>query len=44
MVTMLGDIEGWNGAWVGGMFQEGGDVCICVADSLHCAAETKTIL
>ena len=24
--------------------QEGGDICILIADSLHCTAETNTIL
>ena len=25
-------------------FQEGGDICMHIADSLHCTAETKTTL
>ena len=32
---------GWEGARKA---QEGGDICIHVADSLHCTTETNTIL
>ena len=39
---MLCDIlEGWDGAGDGRQIQEGGDICIPVADS--CVAETNTI-
>ena len=31
---------GWG--WEGG--PEGGDICIHIADSLHCTAETNTAL
>ena len=41
---------GWAlcGVWTGGMgvarrdFHEGRDMCVCIADSLHCTAETNT--
>ena len=37
------DLDGWDEE--GGMeVQEGGDICIHIADSLHCTAETNTIL
>ena len=36
-------LEGWDG--VGGReLQEGRDICIHIADSLHCTAETNTTL
>ena len=34
------DLEGWSGREV----QEGKDVCIHIADSLCCTAETNTTL
>ena len=34
---------GWDRVGVGGEFQEGGDMCIFVAD-LHCCTEANTIL
>ena len=33
-----------RGGMVGRDVQEGGDICIYVADSLHCTAETNTTL
>ena len=35
------DLEGWDGVGVGGR-SKGGDMCVCVyiADSLGCTAET----
>ena len=36
------ELGGWGG-WVG-VVQEGRDVCICIADSLRCAAEANTAL
>ena len=37
------DLEGWDGE-VGREVQEGGDIGIHIADSLHCTAETNTTL
>ena len=34
--------EGWDG--VGGEIQEGGNICVHVADSHFCMAEANTIL
>ena len=36
------DKEGWDGGG-GGQLLEGEDICIHVADSLHCTAETNSI-
>ena len=35
------DLEGWDGGWgwEGGL--RAGDICIHMADSLHCTAETN---
>ena len=38
------DLEGWDGAGGGKETQEGVDICIHTADSLHCTAETNTTL
>ena len=35
---------GWGGVGGGREVQEGGDICIPVADSCGCMAETNTIL
>ena len=37
------DLEGWDGEG-GRDIQEGGDICIRIADSLYCTAETNTAL
>ena len=37
------DLEGWDGEG-GREAQEGGDICIHIADSLCCTAETNTTL
>ena len=43
--SYFGDwVVGWDGMGQGKEVQEGGDVCILIADSLHCAAETDTSL
>ena len=34
------DLDGWGGR----VAQEGGDICIHIADSLRCTAETNTTL
>ena len=36
------DLDGWDGR--GREVQEGGDICIHIADSLHCTAETNKTL
>ena len=36
------DVDGWDGGG-GGEVQEGGDICIHIADSLPCTAETNTL-
>ena len=37
---LCGDLDGWDG----GEVQEEGVICIHIADSLHCTAETNTTL
>ena len=40
---LCGDLDGWDGEWK--EVQEGGTrICIHIADSLHCTAETNTTL
>ena len=41
IMTYLG---GWDGGGCGREVQEGGEICIHTADSLHCTAETNTTL
>ena len=45
-LILCGDLEDWDGrGWVGGGdTQERGDICIHIADSLQCTAETNTVL
>ena len=38
------DLVGWDGQGGGREVQEGGDIGIHIADSLHCTAETNTTL
>ena len=39
------DLDGWDGGGGGGReVQEGGDICIHIADSLRCTAETNITL
>ena len=38
------DLEKWDDGGVGREVQEGGDICIYIADSFHCTAETNTTL
>ena len=40
--VLCDDLDGWSG-W-GWEVQEGGDICIHIADSLPCTAETNTTL
>ena len=37
-------LDGWDGVWGGREVQEGGDVCMRMADSLRCVAETNKTL
>ena len=37
------DLEGWDGRG-GREAKAGGDICICIADSCCCTAETNTLL
>ena len=39
---LCGDLEGWDGG--GREAQEGGDRCICIADSLYFTLEANTTL
>ena len=39
---LCGDLDGWDGEVGRREFQEGGDICINIADSLRCTAETNT--
>ena len=41
---LCGDLKGWGGEWGGRKAQEGGDICIHIADSCCCMAETNTTL
>ena len=38
------DLEGWGGVGSGREVQEGGDICILMADSCYCMVETNTTL
>ena len=38
------DLDGWDGAGGRREAQEGGNICIHIADSLRCTAETNTAL
>ena len=42
-LVLCGDLEEWDGM-VGGIPQEGGNIYILTADSLHCTTETNTTL
>ena len=39
-----GDLDGWDGGVGEEGGQEGGDICIHIADSLRCTAETNTTM
>ena len=41
--VLCDDLEGGTGVGGGKEAQEGGDICIHIADSLHCTAETQTL-
>ena len=41
---LCGNLEGWNGMGDGREVPEEGDICIPMADSCWCMAETNTIL
>ena len=38
------NLEGWDGGGGGREVQEGGDICILMADSCWCVAETTPLL
>ena len=42
--VLFGDLEGWDGGWSGKEVQEGGEICLHMADSLVCTAETNITL
>ena len=42
MLVICDDLDGWDGG--GREVQEGGDICIQIAGSLCCTAETNTTL
>ena len=42
LLVLCDDLEGWDRGWVGREVQEGGDMCIHVADSRGCTTETNT--
>ena len=41
-ILLCDNLEGWDGVGDGKEVQEGGDICIPVADSCLCMAETDT--
>ena len=41
---LIDNLEGWEGVAGGREVQDGGDICIPMADSCCCMAETNTIL
>ena len=43
-LVLCGDLDRWDGGEGGRKVQEGGDVCMHTAGSLHCTAETNTTL
>ena len=38
---LCGALDEWDWEWVGESVQKRVDICICVADSLQCTAETQ---
>ena len=43
-LVLCDNLEGWDGVAGGREGLEGGDICISLADSCCCLAETNTIL
>ena len=43
-LVLCDNLEGWDGVGGGREGLEGGDICISLADSCCCLAETNTIL
>ena len=41
---LCNNLEGWDGEGGGREVQRGGDICVPMADSCWCLAETNTIL
>ena len=42
--VLFDNLEGWGGMGGGREVQKGGDICIPMADSCRCMAETNTTL
>ena len=43
-LVLCDNLEEWDGVGVGREVQEGGNICIPMADSCRCMAETNTAL
>ena len=43
-LVLYDDLQEWDERWGGREVQEGGDICIHIADSLCCTVETNTTL
>ena len=43
-LVLCGDLDSWDEEWSGREIQEGGNICIHIADSLRCTAENNTTL
>ena len=43
-MRLCDNLEVWDGVGGGREAQEGGDICILIADTCRCMAETNTIL
>ena len=43
-MRLCDNLEVWDGVGDGREAQEGGDICILIADTCRCMAETNTIL
>ena len=41
---LCNDLDGWYGGCDGKDVQEGEDICMHIADKLHCIVETNTTL
>ena len=43
-MLLCDDLDSWVEEWSGREVQEGGDICIHIAESLHCTAENNITL
>ena len=43
-LVLCDNLEGWFGMGSGREIQEGGDICMIMADAHHCVVETNTTL